>query len=77
MSEKLKKQIIFVLTDTVGIMVMLSAIALSLIVFFSFLAWSFLPFEVLWEIKWLLLRILLGMSFGLALMGGIMSNFRD
>ena len=77
MREKLKKQIIFVLTDTVGIMVMLSAIILSLFLFFTFLLWDLRVFELLWSLKWLILRIIIGLSFVLALFGGAMSNFRD
>ena len=77
MNEKLKQKITFVLEDTGFWIVTLLALSISLFVFMSFLVWEVWVFELLWEIKWLMLRIIIIMSLLLALLGGWSSNYRN
>ena len=76
MNEKLKHKIKFVLVDTGYWILTLLALIASLFVIATFLLWDVLAFELLWEIKWLTLRIIVIMSLLLALLGGWSSNYR-
>lgn len=76
MNEKLKHKIKFVLVDTGYWILTLLALIASLFVVATFLLWDVWAFELLWEIKWLMLRIIAIMSLLLALLGGWSSNYR-
>ncbi len=76
MSDKLKHKILFVLVDTVGLLVLFSSILISLVVLGSFLVWDTWVLELLWAMKLIILRILIALSFVLAFYGGWKSDYR-
>ena len=69
MNEKLKKRVIFVITDTGYWILTIVALVLLLGVFTSFLRWDLGSLRLIWSLKWLTLRTVMVVSLIFALIG--------
>lgn len=76
MTERQKRAIKFILVDTAGWIILISAIILGLFVVFSFIFWSSELLSLIWMIKGFIFRMIVVISLLLALLGGWSSNFR-
>ena len=77
MNEKLKKRIIFVITDTVYWIITIVVGVLLLVASISFLYWDLYSFRALWGIIGLLLRAITIVSLIFALIGDWGNELRN
>jgi len=75
MTEKLKKKAVFILIDTAYWIITLGVLLVTIFVVMGFLSWEQWAFMILWELRWLLLRIVIALSLFLALLGGWTSDY--